>query len=180
MTYPHDNGEGWEIPDFGLHVPVVAGDDRSLDDLYVPSGDAAVDDTSAPPQETPAENVAEGNIEPGRSAMPMFSITNPAGTVTATASITGSLHRIDLAGSRSATATTESELAQEILLVGRLAVQKARSELFTYLVDQTAQAGQDPVLAGRFLRDDVGLPTPGEAAAAQAEAFGADYLESHG
>jgi hypothetical protein len=93
----------------------------------------------------------------------------------------GRLQRIDLApDSKLATSMTETELAQEILLVGRLAGQKARSELFTVMMDQTAAAGQDPAVARRFLRDDVGLPTPEDSATAQAEAFGAQYLESRG
>ncbi len=118
---------------------------------------------------------------------PVFSVTNPSGTVTAIASIAGRLRGVELeSGSGSAHPMTESELAQEILLVGRLADQKARAELFTYLVDRTAEAGQDPQATARFLRDDVGLPTPEESAAAWAEAFGTQYLlgedpeEDHG
>lgn len=110
--------------------------------------------------------------------LPTFSVTNPAGTVTATASIAGQLHRVELEGP--AHSMTEAELAQEILLIGRLAGQKARSGLFTYLVDRTAEVGQDPIMTARFLADDVGLPTPEESTAAQAHAFGARYQESHG
>lgn len=150
LTHEPDDGDDWEIPDFGLGVPVHADDDASLDE-------------------------SEGR------GLPLFSVTNPAGTITASASIAGRLHRIELtAGAKSAAAITEAELSQEILLVGRLAGQRARSELFTYLVERTAEAGQDPVATGRFLRDDVGLPTPEESAAARAEAFGARYLDSHG
>lgn len=122
-----------------------------------------------------AAPVRDGD-EPEKPA-PVFSVTNPAGTVTAVASIAGRLRGIELeSGSGSAHPMTESELAQEILLVGRLADQKARAELFTYLVDRTAEAGQDPQATARFLRDDVGLPTPEESAAAWAEAFGTQYL----
>lgn len=150
LKHEPSDGDCWEIPDFGLGRPGHADDDDSPDGF-------------------------EGR------GLPLFSVSNPAGAVTATASIAGRLHRVELtAGSRSLPALTEAELAQEILLVGRLAGQRARSELFRYLVEQTAEAGQDPVATGRFLRDDVGLPTPEESAAARAEAFGARYLESHG
>jgi hypothetical protein len=160
--------DDWEVPDFGPGPSPDADDASSLDYLYDPAPGASVEHDGVP----------EG--APGRE-LPAFSVTNPAGTVTATALLVGRLQRIELAPhSKLATAMTEDELAQEILLVGRLAGQKARSELFTVMMDQTAAAGQDPETARRFLRDDVGLPTPEESTAAQAEAFGARYRESHG
>lgn len=169
MTYQPD--EDWEIPDFSLGSADDADHDGILDDLYGPEGGAASD----------ADGTSDGDAQSPEQALPVFSVTNPAGTVTATALMVGRLQRIELAhDAKLATSMTESELAQEILLVGRLAGQKARSELFTVMVDQTAAAGQDPAVARRFLRDDVGLPTPEESATAQAEAFGAQYLESHG
>lgn len=155
MTYLPEDGDDWEIPDFGLGAPVTADD--SLDYLAEPAPASAAD---------------------GEHQLAMFSVSNPAGSVTATASIAGLLHRIELGGT--AHSMTETELAQEILLVGRLAGQKARSELFTHLVNRTAEEGQDAIATARFLADDVGLPTPEESAAAQADAFGALYLESHG
>lgn len=158
MTYkPEDD---WEIPDFGLGSAGDDDDAASLDHLY---------------------DSAEDGTESTEQTLPVFRVTNLAGTVTATAVIVGRLQRIELApDAKLATSLTETELAQEILLVGRLAGQKARSELFTVMMGQTAESGQDPAIAHRFLRDDVGLPTPEESAAAQAEAFGAQYLEIHG
>lgn len=174
MTNDADDGDDWEIPDFGLGTHTHADDQGSLTDLI------AAQEGFPPSTHGELDGIAAHSAEFDRPGIPLFSIANPAGTVTATASIAGRLHRIELAGSRSVASMTEAELAQEILVVARLAGQKARSELFTYLVDRTAEAGQDPVATGRFLRDDVGLPTPEESAAARAEAFGPRFPESHG
>lgn len=142
MTHPSDDGDDWEIPDFGVGT--------------------------AQPAEADA------------AATPTFTVANPAATVSATASLQGRLHRIDLAADSTATASmTESELAQEILVVGRLAGMKARSELFRWLIDRSGDSGQDAAATARLLRDDMELPTPEEAAAAQAEAFGAHYRDGH-
>ena len=172
--------EGWEIPDFGTAVPEESDDAYSLDHLVSP----VYDDAPAVAPRPGAESAPSGRddvAEPANPDLPMVSVTNPSSTVSAIVSITGRLHRVELnSGSRSAASMSEAELAQEIMLVGRLAGQKASSELFAYLVDQTAEAGQDPVATGRFLRDDVGLTTPEQAAAAQAEAFGASYRERRG
>ena len=64
--------------------------------------------------------------------------------------------------------------------MGRLAGQRARSELFTYLVERTAEAGQGPGGDRPVPQGRRRLPTPEESAAARAEAFGARYLDSHG
>lgn len=173
MSYTPDDdaADDWEIPDFGLDGLDSTGDDGDTSLDFLPGPLAVPDDhrTAVTPAASPAEP------EPA-----VFSVTNPEGTVTAVAEINGKIARIEIGGGpRSAPPMTEAELAQEIRLVGRLASQKARSELFSYLVDKTAAAGQDPTVTGRFLRDDVGLPTPEQSAAAQAEAFGARYLETH-
>lgn len=150
MTHPSDDRDDWEIPDFGLGTATQAG----------PIG------TDTAPETATAAT---------------FAVANPPGTVTAIASIGGRVQRIELAAASKATASmTEGELAQEILLVGKLAGMKARSELFTWLIDRTDDSGQDPAATARLLRDDMDLPTPEQAAAAQAEAFGAHYREPHG
>ena len=151
MTHPSDD---WEIPDFGVGATAPP-------DLGVGA--------TAPP------DPGEGN------RTPTCSVANPSGTVKATASIDGRVQHIELSATSKVTVSmTEAELAREILVVGKLAGTKARSELFTWLVDRTDATGQDVVATARLLRDDMGLPTPEQAAAAQAEAFGERYRDGHG
>ena len=148
MTYLPDNEESqFEIPDFGAIFGVPDQDGESPD--FLPAHVTAHD---------PAPSV------------PGCSVTNPAQTVTATAAVDGRLQGFVMDfGPGSAASLTEQDLGHEILLVGRLAGRKARSQLFDFLVEG---AGDDVESTRRFLRDEMGLPTPEQAAAEQAEVFG--------
>lgn len=155
MTYLPDGEESeFEIPDFGVRLGVRDEDDESLNYLAdpIPGYDNAT------------------TTHAGAPSAPGCSVTNPDQTVTATATIDGRLQRVSLHfGSGSSASISEDELSREILLVGRLAGRKARAQLFDFLLDGS---GEDVESTRHFLRDELGLPTPEQAAAEQAEAFG--------
>jgi hypothetical protein len=63
----------------------------------------------------------------------LFTITNPPGSVSATASLDGRIQQIEL--SPKVTAMTESQLAEEITLLASLARQRARAAQHALIVE---------------------------------------------
>lgn len=107
----------------------------------------------------------------------LFSVTNPPGTVTVTTLMDGRVHRIELAPA--AVASTEAELAEEIVVIAGLATQQAKSAQFTYMLEGMRREGQDDVVTRDFLKRDLDLPSPEEADAAQARVFATRYAGEH-
>jgi hypothetical protein len=106
----------------------------------------------------------------------LFTVTNPAGTVSVSAQMDGSIHQVEL--SAKATSMTESELAAEIIVIADLAQQSARSAQHTFILEKMTEAGADDTDAIRdFLGEGMGLPTPEQVAAAQAEVFATRYRD---
>ena len=106
-------------------------------------------------------------------AMPMFTVTNPPGTVTVTTYMDGRVHQIDL--SPQVVSLTESMLADEIVVIAGLATQDARSAQYTFMLDGMREQGHDNVATRDFLTRDLDLPTPEQAQAARAELFSNRY-----
>lgn len=107
-------------------------------------------------------------------------VTNPPGTVAVSALIDGSVRQIDL--SPGAAKMTESQLTEEILVLAHLAQQKGlagqhdylmHNEIVTSSMSVFGADGQD--VMRRLVEDGMGLPTPEQAAAEEAEVFAVRY-----
>jgi hypothetical protein len=103
----------------------------------------------------------------------LFTVTNPAGTVSATAMIGGRLHRIDL--SANAADMTEAQLADEIVVLAGLAAEKAQAAQHAVIVQLMRTMGHDSVMTSGYIEHDLGLPSPQTAEARRADVFAARY-----
>ena len=108
---------------------------------------------------------------------PVFSVTNPPGTVTVTTFLDGRVKRIEL--SPKVTDMTEADLADEIVVIAGLATQDARSAQYAHMLEGMRQQGHDDVSTRDFLARDLDLPTPAEAEAARAQLFSTRYAGGH-
>ena len=102
-------------------------------------------------------------------AAPMFTVTNPSGTVTVTTYLDGRVHRIELGPG--STVMAEAVLADEIVVIAGLATQDARSAQYTVMLEGMREHGHDNAATRDFLSRDLDLPTPEQAAAARNELF---------
>ena len=141
-----DDAPGLDAFDFGApHLEDDGGSGLDAFDVYAPSADT------------------------GDATEPVFTVTNPPGTVTVSALFDGRVQRIEL--SPQATEVAEDQLAAEIVVIAGLATQRARAAQFSYMLD-----GVD---TRDFLSRSVGLPSPEDADAAQAEVFATRYQGDH-
>lgn len=108
---------------------------------------------------------------------PLFTVTNPPGTVTVSASFDGRVHRIEL--SPESVTSSEDRLAAEIVVIAGLATQRAKAAQFSYMLEGMQDHGHDTVDTRDFLNRSVGLPSPEEADAAQAKVFATRYAGEH-
>jgi hypothetical protein len=109
--------------------------------------------------------------------VPVFTVTNPPGTVTVTTFMDGRVHRIDL--SPKASTMTETNLADEILVIARLATQDARSAQYAFMLEGMREQGHDDIATRDFLSRDLDLPSPEQADAARASIFSTRYTGDH-
>ena len=93
--------------------------------------------------------------------MPLFTVTNPPGTVTVTTFMDGRVKQIDL--SPKVTNMTEEDLADEIVVIAGLATQDARSAQYAFMLEGMREQGHDDVATRDFLARDLDLPTPEQA-----------------
>jgi ESX secretion-associated protein EspD/H len=107
----------------------------------------------------------------------VFSVTNPQGTVTVTTYLDGRVKHVEL--SPKVTEMTETDLADEIVVIARLATQDARSAQYAYMLEGMRQQGHDDVATRDFLARDLDLPTPDQAKAARAQLFSTRYAGDH-
>lgn len=108
---------------------------------------------------------------------PTFTVTNPPGTVTVSTFMDGRVRQIDLA--QKVTTMTETDLAEEIVVIARLATQDARAAQYAYMLDGMRQQGHDDVATRDFLARDLDLPSPEDASAARAQVFAMRYSGDH-
>jgi hypothetical protein len=155
-TPPHDSDD--ERDDLTALDFSVAESEPPGSDL-----DALADYTSGP--------------EDDELAVPVFTVTNPPGTVTVTAFLDGRVKQIDL--SPKATNMTETDLADEIVVIAGLATANARSAQYAHMLEGMRQQGHDDVATRDFLARDLDLPTPEEAKAARAQLFSTRYAGGH-
>lgn len=150
---------------------VEAGEDTGLDALlaYAP----AELESGRTELEATASLIAkyEDDEQP---ELQLFTVTNPAGTVSVSALMDGRIHQFEL--SAEVTSMTESELEEEILVIANLARQKAQSAQYTLILDTMSQAGAgDQAAVREFASHHLNLPTPEQAAASEAEVFATRY-----
>ncbi|MGW0160344.1 hypothetical protein ACWDUN_13605 [Mycobacterium sp. NPDC003323] len=110
---------------------------------------------------------------------PLYTVTNPPGTVTVSALLDGRVHRVELSPEATTTVETEGELAAEIVVIADLATQQARSAQFSYMLEGMQSHGHDSVDTRDFLTRSVGLPSPEQAREAQARVFSTRYAGGH-
>jgi len=106
-----------------------------------------------------------------------FTVTNPPGTVTVSTFMDGSVRRIDL--TQEVISMTEADLAEEIVVIARLATQDARAAQYVHVLDGMRQQGHDDVATRDFLSRDLELPSPEDASAARARVFATRYAGDH-
>jgi ESX secretion-associated protein EspD/H len=153
-------------PDEGDHDNLAALDFTAAQDVSEKSDLDALGEYGAPDE-------AEDDELP----VPLFTLTNPPGTVTVTTFMDGRVHQIDL--SSKATTMTETHLAEEIVVIAGLATQDARSAQYAFMLKGMRQQGHDNVSTRDFLARDLDLPSPEEAEAARAQVFATRYAGGH-
>lgn len=159
------------------------------------SGDAAMDDflgdyTPAETDDAEAELDAlaeetEEEDEEDVLAPYTYTVTNPPGIVSVSALIGGRIREVEL--SPKARSMSEDELADEIIVLAGLARQKALAGQQTYLMESELLAdgmrefGLDSRDVVRdFMQIGMGMPSPEQAEAAQAEVFATRYSDDRG
>jgi hypothetical protein len=177
-TSPHDDEEDdydvLSALDFSTSDDPTSPNDRASDldalDSYVVEEPAAVDE--AADVGLPAEPVEPDELDEGLP-VPLFTVTNPPGTVTVTTFMDGRVQRIDL--SAKVSTMTETSLADEILVIARLATQDARAAQYAFMLEGMRQQGHDDVATRDFLSRDLDLPSPEQADDARASVFSTRY-----
>ncbi|KZS60552.1 hypothetical protein [Mycobacterium pseudokansasii] len=107
-------------------------------------------------------------------AVSTFTVTNPSGTVSVSALIDGAAHEVEL--SAALTHLTESELADEILVIAGLARQKALSAQRTFIFESIGQLEGETEKFRDLMEQFLDLPTPEQAAAEEAAVFARRYV----
>ena len=105
----------------------------------------------------------------------LFTVSNPADSVSATALIGGQIYRIDL--SPQVESMTEAELRQEILLIASMASQHALAGQHLLVGAHMTSMGCDRVATQSFLEHSLQLPTPESVLATKARLFADRYLD---
>lgn len=107
---------------------------------------------------------------------PVVTVSNPTETVTVSAYLDGRVERVSL--TRIAN-VTESQLAEEILVIADLARQKARSAQYATMLEKMRALGHDTASTRDFLTRELHLPSPEDATVAAAEVFAVRYAGQH-
>ena len=163
----------------------VNPDDSSLDLLVTqddgaPAEEPAGADSYAAAMAPPA-TAAPQDDEPPQDEGPrvvVFAVSDPAGNVTAEASISGSIQRIKLAPG--AAAATETELARSILSTAKLANMKGRAVQRALIESVLRAEGLDDERVEAIIEANASdLPTPRQADDAVAEAEAAYLRGEH-
>jgi hypothetical protein len=102
-----------------------------------------------------------------------FTVTNPPGTVSATALMDGRPIQVTLTPQVSN--MTESELAEEISLIARLASQNARAGQHLLVSAMMQQLGEDHLSARSYVEYELGLPSAETVLADKAQIFATRY-----
>ncbi|WP_019970327.1 hypothetical protein [Mycobacterium sp. 141] len=159
---------------FDFSDPQPLADDVDIDVLY----------TDTPAATSHAEYDTESDLaafhEPAQAAgdeeqetmFSLFVVTNPPGTVSVTAAISGQLQQIQL--SSRASRMTESELGHEILRTAAIALKKSQAGLNYFVYSMLVKQGMDHSSARNFVEFGMSLPSIQQAKEAEAD-FVAQY-----
>jgi len=169
----HPEGDHDDLAALDFSAPDVDSNASVLDAF----GDYAVDDDSETADVLDAIDPRPYDAEDDELPVPLFTVTNPPGTVTVTTSMDGRVNRIDL--SPKATTMTETNLADEIVVIAGLATQDARSAQYSFMLEGMRQQGHENVATHDFLTRDLDLPSPDQAQAARAQVFATRYASNH-
>jgi len=114
-----------------------------------------------------------------------FMVSNPLGTVAVSALMDGRTHRVEL--SARVAAMTESELAEEVIVLAELARQQGLAGQHTYVLDHVDLSHVDEIMndlrldSTEVLRDfmetGMGIPAPEQAEKTRAEVFASRYKD---
>ncbi|POX94119.1 secretion protein EspD [Mycobacterium kansasii] len=134
--------------------------------------------STASPDRRTGVNDAHGRAEDvAPEDIATFIVTNPERTISVSALMDGRIDDIQL--STRVASMSETRLASEILMIADLARQKAQAAQYTFILDRMAQLADGDGQHAAQLRESVStlwnLPTPEQAAAAEAEAFATHY-----
>lgn len=131
--------------------------------------------------ESQAEVLEEDNGDGEKEVAQLFTVVNPQDTVSVSALIDGRTQRVEL--SPSVGRISESELAEEIVVLAELARHKGLAGQHTYLLQDTALAEVlralgvvDNEVLRDFIETGMGLPTAEQAIAAQSQVFASRYF----
>ncbi|BBZ46757.1 hypothetical protein [Mycobacterium parmense] len=145
-----------------------AGADDWRADVPAESGELSTDLAAV---SAPAEAI-EGEDE--QDAESLFTVPNPAGTVAVSAVVDGGIHQVTLSGR--VTNMTESQLAEEIMVLAHLARQKGQAAQHEFLLESMRELGADDTAAIRdVLENGMELPSPQQASETQARVFATRY-----
>jgi hypothetical protein len=110
-----------------------------------------------------------------RPQVMLFTVTNPPGTVSVTALMSGQPMRVDL--SPRVTEMTEHQLADEIAVISALASEHARAGQHLVLSTILERLGDDRLAARTYAEHVLGLPSPETVLAHKARIFAARYAD---
>ena len=111
--------------------------------------------------------------------VPMFTVTNPPGTVSVSSLMDGRIQQIDLAPSVSA--MTESQLAEEIRVIAELARLRGLAGQHSFMTNMLySEQHHNGAEVREVLEQGLELPSPQQADEAQADVFASRYSERHG
>lgn len=165
-----DSFDSFESHDPGTQSDESTQDDDDFDVLYV--------DAAAADHDTDGDLAAFHDPDPHtgdeeqETLFPLFVVTNPPGTVSVTAAISGQLQQIQL--SPQASKMTESELGYEIQRTAAVAIKKAQAGLNYFVYSTLVKQGMDHSSARNFVEFGMHLPTIEQAKEAEAD-FVAQY-----
>lgn len=166
---PDDEGDYDSLAALDYSSPVDDSEDLGLDALDTYDGGAHADEEYWDGTDPTADDSADEDGLP----VPLFSVTNPPGTVTVAAYLDGRADQIEL--SPKAANMTETDLADEIVVIADLAAQQARSAQYSFMLDGMREHGHNDAATRDFLTRDLDLPTPEQADAARAQVFSTRY-----
>ena len=156
--------------------PDPHGDDLAALDFFAPATESGSSDLDALGDYGVVDHsvrVDDGQQEDVGSPASSFAVTNPPGTVTVSTLADGRVDRVEL--SPKATAMTETELADEIVVIARLATQDARAAQYALMLESMREHGHDEYSTRDFLTRDLDLPSPDDAIADRAHIFTTRY-----
>jgi hypothetical protein len=175
--FADDYGQGTgAFTDFGDEV---GRDDaeNSLVDALVANEPAQPVDTGTAIDALPADagDLGADDAEDDDDIGPTATVTNPAETVSVTATMDGRVSMVELSGA--AANMTESGLADEIFAIADLARQRALSMQHSFVLESFRLMGleDDGVVAEALENGVTGLRSPQQATQAQADVFATRY-----